>query len=82
MGVADLRELRPFGEALAALKEPEPPKGFKDMMGMGSLLKTLWNMAPTRGELGALPGGGVGRQRTSTWRGCRCSTAGPATWRR
>ena len=46
LGVADLRALRPFGEALAALKEPEPPKGFKDMLGMGSLLKTLWHMAP------------------------------------
>jgi 4-hydroxy-3-polyprenylbenzoate decarboxylase len=46
MGVNDLRELRPFGEALAALKEPEAPKGFKDMMGLGGLLKTLWHMAP------------------------------------
>jgi 4-hydroxy-3-polyprenylbenzoate decarboxylase len=46
MGVTDLRELRLFGEALAALKEPEPPKGFKDMVGLGSLVKTLWNMAP------------------------------------
>ncbi len=46
MGVADLQGLRPFGELLAALKEPEPPKGLKDMLGMGGLLKTLWNMAP------------------------------------
>src|SRR5512140_3752848 len=47
MGVGDLRELRQFGEALAALKEPEPPKGLKDMVGMGGgLLRTLWNMAP------------------------------------
>ena len=46
MGVSDLRELRLFGEALASLKEPEPPKGFKEMLGMRSLLKTLWNMAP------------------------------------
>ena len=46
MGVTDLRELRPFGAALAALKEPEAPKGFKDMMGLGGLLKTLWHMAP------------------------------------
>ncbi|HKB54113.1 MAG TPA: 4-hydroxy-3-polyprenylbenzoate decarboxylase [Ramlibacter sp.] len=47
MGVTDLRELRQFGEALATLKEPEPPKGLKDVVGMGgSLLKTLWNMAP------------------------------------
>jgi len=46
MGVADLQGLRPFGELLAALKEPEAPKGFKDMLGMGGMLKTLWNMAP------------------------------------
>jgi 4-hydroxy-3-polyprenylbenzoate decarboxylase len=46
MGVNDLRELRPFGAALAALKEPEAPKGFKEMMGLSGLLKTLWHMAP------------------------------------
>jgi 4-hydroxy-3-polyprenylbenzoate decarboxylase len=46
MGVADLRALRPFGELLASLKEPEPPRGLKDMLGLGGLLKTLWNMAP------------------------------------
>ncbi|MCM2253853.1 MAG: UbiD family decarboxylase, partial [Ramlibacter sp.] len=46
MGVTDLRELRPFGEALAALKEPEAPKGFKEMVGLSGLLKTLWHMAP------------------------------------
>jgi 4-hydroxy-3-polyprenylbenzoate decarboxylase len=46
MGVNELRELRPFGAALAALKEPEAPKGFREMMGMGGLLKSLWHMAP------------------------------------
>ncbi|NKE64443.1 4-hydroxy-3-polyprenylbenzoate decarboxylase [Ramlibacter sp. RBP-2] len=47
MGVADVRELRAFGEVLASLKEPEAPKGLKDAMGLGShLLRTLWNMAP------------------------------------
>jgi 4-hydroxy-3-polyprenylbenzoate decarboxylase len=46
MGVADLQALRPFGQLLAALKEPEPPRGFKDMLGMSGLLKTLWTMAP------------------------------------
>ncbi len=53
MGVDDLLGLRPFGEALAALKEPEAPKGFKDMMGLGGLLKTLWHMAPR--EVGSAP---------------------------
>lgn len=46
MGVADLQGLRPFGELLATLKEPEAPKGLRDMIGMGGLLKTLWHMAP------------------------------------
>ena len=46
MGVDDLRGVRAFGEVLAALKEPEAPKGFKDVLGMGALLKTLWTMAP------------------------------------
>ena len=46
MGVDSIASLRPFGELLATLKEPEPPKGFKDMAGMGGLLKTLWHMAP------------------------------------
>ncbi len=46
MGVSELKGLRPFGELLASLKEPEAPKGFREMVGMSSLLKTLWNMAP------------------------------------
>ncbi|MBK6999072.1 MAG: 4-hydroxy-3-polyprenylbenzoate decarboxylase [Rhodoferax sp.] len=46
MGVADVRDLRAFGELLASLKEPEPPRGFKQMVGMRKLLGTLWNMAP------------------------------------
>jgi 4-hydroxy-3-polyprenylbenzoate decarboxylase len=47
MGVADARELRRFGEALATLKEPQPPEGMKDALGLGGhLLRTLWNMAP------------------------------------
>ena len=46
MGVTSLQGLRPFGELLAALKEPAPPKDLKDMMGLGGMLKTLWHMAP------------------------------------
>ena len=45
-GVNDIGALRQFGAALAALKEPEAPKGFKDMMGMKSMVRTLWHMAP------------------------------------
>lgn len=46
MGVADLRSIRPLGELLATLKEPTPPRGWREMVGMGGLLKQLWNMAP------------------------------------
>lgn len=46
MGVATLTDLRQFGEMLASLKEPEPPKSLKEMAGMRRLLSTLWNMAP------------------------------------
>ena len=34
MGVPDLRGVRALGELLATLKEPEAPKGFKDMLGI------------------------------------------------
>ena len=46
MGVSDISELRQFGQVLAMLKEPEAPKGFKDLVGLSSMVKTLWNMAP------------------------------------
>ncbi len=46
LGVAGLPEIRAFGEVLAALKEPEPPRGMKDLWGKRDLLKTLWSMAP------------------------------------
>ena len=51
MGVNDVSELRQFGQVLAMLKEPEAPKGFKELMGLSSMVKTLWNMAPK--ELGS-----------------------------
>lgn len=53
MGVDDLRDVRPFGELLASLKEPQPPRGLRDMLGMGALLKRLWHMAPR--ELSSAP---------------------------
>ncbi len=46
MGVADVSELRQFGQVLASLKEPEAPKGFKDLAGLRAMAKTLWSMAP------------------------------------
>ena len=51
MGADDVSELRKIGHVLARLKEPEPPKGFRDLMGLGSLVKAVWDMSPkeTRG---------------------------------
>jgi 4-hydroxy-3-polyprenylbenzoate decarboxylase len=46
MGASDISELRQIGQVLSALKEPEPPKGFKDVLGMGALIKAVWDMAP------------------------------------
>ncbi len=53
MGVNDVGELRQFGHLLASLKEPEAPKGFKELIGMRSLVKTLWSMSPK--ELSSAP---------------------------
>ena len=46
MGAENLQELRKIGQVLATLKEPEPPKGLKDVLGLGSLVKAVWDMAP------------------------------------
>lgn len=46
MGADDVSELRKIGQVLASLKEPEPPKGWKDVVGLGSLVKAVWDMAP------------------------------------
>ena len=53
MGASDVGELRRIGQLLAMLKEPEPPKGFKDVLGLGTLVKSVWDMAPK--ELGSAP---------------------------
>jgi 4-hydroxy-3-polyprenylbenzoate decarboxylase len=47
MGAADVRALREIGELLAALKEPEAPKGLRDALSKVAMLKSaLWDMAP------------------------------------
>ncbi|WP_343583877.1 4-hydroxy-3-polyprenylbenzoate decarboxylase [Herbaspirillum sp.] len=53
MGAEDIGELRRIGHLLARLKEPEPPKGIKDVLGLGTLVKSLWDMAPK--ERGSAP---------------------------
>lgn len=46
MGEENIEALREVGKLLAALKEPEPPKGFKDAFNKLPLLKQALNMAP------------------------------------
>jgi 4-hydroxy-3-polyprenylbenzoate decarboxylase len=46
MGAQDVSELRPIGQLLASLKEPEPPKGLKDAGQLLHLAKSLWDMKP------------------------------------
>ena len=44
MGQADLKGLRALGKVLAQLKQPEPPKGFKDALDKLPLFKQALNM--------------------------------------
>ena len=46
MGAESISALREIGKLLAALKEPEPPKGFKDAFSKLPLLKHALTMAP------------------------------------
>jgi len=47
MGADSVDALRNVGELLAALKEPEPPNGFRDALAQVGILKAaLWDMAP------------------------------------
>ncbi len=46
MGEESVLALREVGKLLAALKEPDPPKGFKDAFEKLPLLKQALNMAP------------------------------------
>ncbi|MEH6445376.1 MAG: 4-hydroxy-3-polyprenylbenzoate decarboxylase [Oceanospirillaceae bacterium] len=46
MGQADVTALREVGKVLAALKEPEPPKGMRDAWDKMPIYKQVLNMAP------------------------------------
>ena len=46
MGANDVLALREIGQTLAYLKEPEPPKGFRDAWDKLPLLKQVLSMAP------------------------------------
>ena len=47
MGAETLSDLRDVGRLLAGLKEPEPPKGFKDAGKLLAMGKALWDMKPS-----------------------------------
>jgi 4-hydroxy-3-polyprenylbenzoate decarboxylase len=46
MGAASAAELRDVGRLLAALKEPEPPKGLKEAGKLWQMVKAVWDMKP------------------------------------
>lgn len=46
MGADSAAELREVGRLLAALKEPEPPKGLKDAGALMHMVKAVWDMKP------------------------------------
>ena len=47
MGADSLAELRQVGQVLANLKEPEPPRGLKDVGRLVEMAKALWDMKPS-----------------------------------
>jgi len=46
MGQQDVASLRDVGKLLAFLKEPEPPKGFRDLIDKAPIFKQALNLAP------------------------------------
>jgi 4-hydroxy-3-polyprenylbenzoate decarboxylase len=46
MGAQDLTALREIGELLAYLRQPDPPKGMRDLWDKAPLLKRVLHMAP------------------------------------
>ncbi|PID47390.1 MAG: 4-hydroxy-3-polyprenylbenzoate decarboxylase [Proteobacteria bacterium] len=48
MGEDSVDALRDIGKLLAVLKEPEPPKGFKDALGMIPKYRKVLDMAPKK----------------------------------
>ncbi len=46
MGAKDISELREIGELLAFLRQPDPPKGLKDVWDKMPVIKQMLNMAP------------------------------------
>lgn len=47
MGAQSVSELRQVGSLLAALKEPNPPKGLKDLGSLAQMARAVWDMKPS-----------------------------------
>ena len=75
-------ELRQLGELLAFLRQPEPPGGWREAVGMVPLLRAALAMKPTHRVARGLPGGGAAGRRRSTSACCRSRPAGRASPRR
>ncbi len=63
MGEESILALREVGKLLAALKEPEPPKGLKDAFHKLPLLKQAMNMAPKYVSKAAVSNPCLGKRR-------------------
>lgn len=46
MGRDSVASLREVGQTLAALREPEPPRGLSDVGRLAELVRAVWDMAP------------------------------------
>ena len=56
MGKDEVAELREIGHLLAVLKEPEPPRGWRDVWDKLPLVKQVFSMVPADSVRRALPG--------------------------
>src|SRR5688572_33128664 len=52
MGQQDVAALRDVGKLLAFLKEPDPPKGWKDLWDKAPLFRQALNLAPKEIKIG------------------------------
>ena len=71
MGAESTTQLREVGQLLATLKEPEPPRGMRDLGKLAQMGKALWDMKPAlvkRGTSSALTVGSLNAVRSSAMR--------------
>ena len=79
MGQEEVTALRQVGEWMAMLKEPEPPKGLRDLMEKLPVFKQVLNM-PVKRLSKAPVRKSSSPAMLSISPGCQSSTAGPAMW--